>query len=197
MKQVTLGECTVPVGSAGPWAIEEFEISPSQATLYNIGQRGYAHVGPGRYKRLVHAKRGTVMSNTPMEVRTHRGAVQAAHGRVLIAGLGMGMVLEAILAKPDVQSVVVVEIDPDVIALVGPHFDQHLATGRLQIVQADIFAWKPDTGDSFNFWWFDIWNDICGDNLPHMTKLARRFARQPGEKRFWSKVEIKAFHRYW
>jgi hypothetical protein len=194
---MTLGTCTVPPGRSGPWAIEEFEVSRDEAALYNIGVRGYAHVSPGRYKRLVHAKRGTVMSNTPMEVRTHRGAVYAARGRVLIAGLGMGMVLEAILEKPDVRSVVVVEIDPDVIALVGPHFDQHLATGRLQIVQADIFTWKPDSEDSFNFWWFDIWTDICGDNLRAMAKLARRFARHAGEKQFWSKVEIKAFHRHW
>jgi hypothetical protein len=191
---MTLGQCTVPVGSAGPWAIEEFEVSRDEAALYNIGERGYAHVGPGRYKRLVHAKRGTVMSNTPMEVRTHRGAVHSARGRVLIAGLGLGMVLEAIAAKETVTSVLVVEIDPDVIALVGPHF---AGNQKVKIVQADIYEWKPDKGDCFNFWWFDIWTDICGDNLPAMAKLARRFARHAGEKQFWSKVEIKAFHRHW
>ena len=62
------------------------------------------------------------MSTTPFEQRTNRTAFYDATGRVLINGLGLGMLLAAILRKPDVKRVRVIEHDADVIALVGPTF---------------------------------------------------------------------------
>lgn len=50
-------------------------------------------------------------------------------GRVLVAGLGLGLVLHALAALPAVTDVLVVERSPDVIALVGPHLPK-LAGGR-------------------------------------------------------------------
>lgn len=50
-------------------------------------------------------------------------------GRVLVAGLGLGLVLHALAALPAVTDVLVVERSPDVIALVGPHLPR-LAGGR-------------------------------------------------------------------
>ena len=121
-----LGTSTVPCGQRGDWTLEEFSVSESEAALHNIStlQPGRAHgrIRPGLYKRLAHRSRGVVMSNTPMEILTNREAYSQAKGAVLINGLGMGMLLEAVLAKPEVESVRVVEIDADVIALVGPHF---------------------------------------------------------------------------
>jgi spermidine synthase len=79
------------------------------------------------------------MADSEPEMRDHYEAVARARGRVLINGLGLGMVLSAILAKPDVEHVTVVEVEPDVIALVGPHY----ACDRLQIVCTSAFDYEP------------------------------------------------------
>lgn len=177
--RVRLGHSSVPCGRRGPWAIEEFDISEAEAKFFNMraswrpGSRVFC-VEPGRYKRLVHTTRGVVMSNTHMEVFTNRQALDASEGFVLINGLGMGMLLEAVLAKPQVERVKVIEMDSDVLGLVGPHF---ASDPRLELVQADALTYKPPRGEQYDFAWHDIWDDITSDNLPQMKALTRKYRR--------------------
>jgi len=143
-----------------------------------------------RYWRLL-VNGSIMMSNAEYEERTCAEAVFNATGDVLIAGLGLGMVLPPILAKPEVKSVTVVEINPDVIALVADAYKHP----KLTVVQGDIFTWTPAKGQQFDFIWFDIWADICGDNLPEMARLSRRFARRlkgPRKMAHWCKRQCKA-----
>lgn len=51
----------------------------------------------------------TWMSYTPNEVMTQRGGVRIACGRVVVGGLGLGWLLNAICSKPSVTEVVLVE----------------------------------------------------------------------------------------
>lgn len=51
----------------------------------------------------------TWMSYTPNEVLTQRGGVRIATGRVVVGGLGLGWLLNAICSKPSVTEVVIVE----------------------------------------------------------------------------------------
>lgn len=189
----TLGTSTVPCGQQGEWVIEEFEISEAEAKLNNMrcmwNRQRMFMVDPGRYKRLSHRRRGTVMSNTSMEISSNRQALREAHGHVLINGLGMGMLLEAILKKPEVVSVRVIEADADVIALVGPHFSND---PRVTIVHADAFDYQPARGERFDFVWHDIWDDITSDNLEPMTRLVRKYARRAAKQGVWSRDIIRA-----
>ena len=73
----------------------------------------------GTYTRLRHSERGIVMSDIPHEMLDHREPVSHARGHCLINGLGLGMVLAAVLKQPDVTDVTVIEVDRDVIDLVG------------------------------------------------------------------------------
>lgn len=177
--EFSLGTSTVPCGQQGAWSLEEFEVSEKEARFFNVrasfkpGGR-FMMVRPGRYKRLKHASRGVVMSNTPMEVMTNRQALNASRGFVLINGLGMGMLLEAVLAKPEVKRVRVVEIDEDVISLVGPHFAHD---PRVEIVHADAHAYQPPKEDRYDFVWHDIWDAISADNLESMKALTRKYRR--------------------
>lgn len=115
----------VPEGVSGPWRIEAFRVSEqeSEMTLARAKITGAINefVPTGNYKRLVREET-VVMSNTPMEIRTNRAFIHRAKGKVLINGLGLGMVLSAILEKPEIKSVTVVEASEDVIKLVGPSF---------------------------------------------------------------------------
>lgn len=193
-----LGQATVPEGQQGPWTIDTYTISKEEAEFHNmrcmINRRRDQMVQPGSYKRLKHAQRGVVMSTTPMEVNTHREAYRRATGRVLINGLGLGMVLEAILHKPEVTAVRVVEIDADILALVGPHFTRD---SRVELVHADAMTYRPAKGERFDFVWHDIWDDISAANLPAMTTLARRYGQRATQQGAWSKEMAQDQRRGW
>jgi spermidine synthase len=118
-----------------------------------------------------------VMSDTLMELESNWPAVCRANGRVLIAGLGLGLILVPMLASPRVEQVTVVEREVDVITLVGPAFAEHTASGRLSLICADIFSWRPPQGARYDTIYFDIWPDIAVTNLPAIARLHRRYAR--------------------
>lgn len=57
----------------------------------------YNGIQPGTYARLTDKEaHACIMSNTQMEQVTNREFVKNAHGKVLIGGLGIGMILLAI-----------------------------------------------------------------------------------------------------
>ena len=177
---------SVPDGISGDWRVETFTVSKEEADFANIRAmfRPLERIEPGTYKRLMNG-RTVVMSNTPMEIDTNRDILREARGQVLINGLGLGMVLTFILAKPEVEHVTVVEKNADVIALVGPTF----ANERLTIVHADAFEYQPKKGVRFAAVWHDIWNFVCSDNLAEMAKLKRKYARRADWQGCWSHIE--------
>ena len=61
----------------------------------------------------------TWMSTALFELESHAFHLQCAGGLVVTAGLGMGMFAAAAAAKPEVDRVIVVEIDDQIIDLVG------------------------------------------------------------------------------
>lgn len=144
------------------------------------------HVPAGNYKRLMRGDT-VVMSNTPMEVRTNQPIIRRAHGSVLINGLGLGMALTAILAKPAVESVAVVEKSPEVIELVAPHF----ADPRVRIINADALDYKPPSGIRFNAVWHDIWDYVTADNLPQMHTLHRKYGRRADWQDSWCRYKCE------
>jgi hypothetical protein len=192
MDKFKFGTVTVPDGEKGDWKVSTFTISEADARYHNIFamRTPGMWVEAGTFKKLTHKSRGVIMSNTPMEVRTNLGAYQAATGRVLINGLGLGMLLEGLLSKPDVTYVRVIEKEQDVIDLVGPHFAND---PRVDIVHADALEYKPAKGEVFDYVWHDIWDTICGDNLPQMATLGRRYGKRRAAKQgWWARDMIRA-----
>lgn len=119
-----------------------------------------------------------VMSDGDDERRSNRWFCTQAQGDVLIAGLGIGMILTCVGVKKDVRRITVVESNPDVVRLVEPAIRSYLGPRygrRLEIIESDIRTWKPDRGVRFDTIYFDIWPDICTDNLPDISRLHRRF----------------------
>lgn len=191
--EYTFGDVPEQEATRGPWTLAPFDVSEQEASFHNLrcmggGRRLFA-IKPGRYMALSHSSRGVVMSNTPMEVMTNREAYWAAKGRVLISGLGLGMLLDGILRKPEVDFVRVIEIDQDVIDLVGPRF---AGNPKLEIVHADAFQYRIPKGEQFDYAWHDIWDDICMDNLEQMNKLVRRY-RAPAtlSQGVWSRAWLR------
>lgn len=135
---------------------------------------------PGTYTRLRVDGR-LWMSDTDAEQRDHRDFVYQVYStraeRVLINGLGLGMVLSAVLAMPWVKHVDVVERDERVARLVGGHY---ALDPRVRIHTADAYEqarkWPP--GTRWDAGWSDIWPDLCTDNLKDMARLNRSYGRR-------------------
>ena len=128
------------------------------------------------------------MSNTPDEIRDFSYFVSVAYGSVLINGLGLGVVVKALLNKPDITKVKVVEKSADVITLVA---DTYLKDPRVEIVQADCFEYKPPKGERYDAVWHDIWDEICADNLPEMQRLHRKYRKRTGFQGSWCRLQCE------
>lgn len=137
----------------GDFEINKFSISKDDIAAILRG------MAPGNYVRLMH-KGTTVMSNSYMEKRTNESFVLNAHGNVLIAGLGIGLVLLAIQDKIDVQSITVIEKHKDVINLIAPQLPLNK---KITIIHGDIFKWIPPEKALYDVIYFDIWDYINSD----------------------------------
>jgi len=112
------------------------------------------------------------MSDTWLERFTNFEILQAARGRVLLAGLGIGMLVVPLCQKPEVEQVVVLEIEPQVIALVEPY----LRHPKLIVLLADAYN-PPFKGKVFDTIYLDIWKNICSDNWTQMKPLLAQYRR--------------------
>ncbi|WP_294660699.1 hypothetical protein [uncultured Fusobacterium sp.] len=155
----------------GDWRIETFEIPENFAKMRNFFIKNpLMKLEGGIYKKLVNKLDGVIMSNTPMEQRTHIKAINKARGNVLVAGLGLGMYLQNIKDKEEVISITVVEKSKEVIELVAKYFKD---CQKIKIVNEDIFNYTPDI--KFDFAFLDIWSDISEDNLVEFDILREKF----------------------
>ena len=156
----------------GHWSSSPYLIIFWRDSVSGISfSREYAGIKPGDiYVKLV--KNGVIwMSDTPMERRTNTQFINKATGSVLIAGLGIGMLLPPLFAKietGEVADITVIELEPDVIELVGTQFDHP----KLKIINADINEF--DFGSGYDTIYLDIWPDINEDNLASMDALIEK-----------------------
>jgi hypothetical protein len=189
----TLTKVDIPEGESGDWKVERFSVSEDEARFFNlrasIKGNGHRMIQVGEYTKLTH--RGhIVMSDTPAEMRDHWQPVNKAKGKVLINGLGLGMVAEACLRKTDVEHVTVTEISEDVIKLVAPTLKEQYGD-RLTIIHADALTWQPPKGKKYDVVWHDIWPDICTDNKKTMAKLHRKYAQRTQWQGSWARYEVE------
>lgn len=178
-----------PDGVCGDFRIETFSVSKQESAFSGLRRGDY--VPEGSYKRLMRG-RTVVMSNTRMEINTNYDFVRQANGKVLINGLGLGMILAAILTKPEVTEVTVVEKFQEVITLVGPTFSHD---PRVKIIHADALEYKPPKGEKFDCVYHDIWDYICSDNLTEMSLLHRRYGKRTKWQDSWEKSTCQYYKR--
>ena len=112
----------VPTGSSGEWRVERFAVAANDAA---DTWPAWARDQPGEYTELACGDE-VYMTDLVAELYTQQPAIDEARargGRVLVTGLGLGLVVEAMLAAPTppITTVVVVEQSPDVVDLVGPY----------------------------------------------------------------------------
>jgi hypothetical protein len=134
-----------------------------------------------------------VMSDTPAEIQGHFHAIAFGTGRVLVHGLGLGCVVSALLAKPDVTHIDVVEFDPEIVTTIGPYYDDP----RVAIHRGDALTYDWPDDARWDYAWHDIWSHISDRNLnPEEAEhgisygmLFDRFADRVGDQGAWAYEE--------
>lgn len=167
-----------PTETIGVATVSHFSVDKERAKFANLrsminGEASFMRLSAGDYVRLV-VNGELMMSDTDMEKRTNAEFIENAKGRVMIAGLGIGLILENLrekIANGVVTSIVVYEKYQDVIDLVGHRYKDL----PIEIRCEDIMEYRPKKGEVYDTIYFDIWPTISTDNLDDMRKLHLRW----------------------
>jgi hypothetical protein len=96
---------------------------------------------------------GIMASDKPDEIYIQYIAFHTMHGRVLVGGLGLGMAANMIAAMPNVDSVTVIEKEPEIIRLVEGTLDP-----KVSVIQADVFEYASAlTAGQYDSAYYDTW----------------------------------------
>lgn len=183
----------IPEGESGDVAVRRFEI-PERGDLASLRMelegRG---TPPGEYTMLTRNGR-LWMSDTHAEFMDGLHFISKAKrlgGRVLVNGLGLGVVLGHLLEEDSIEHIDVVEIDEDVIRLVAPSFED----GRVTVHHADAFAIRWPKGTEWQSAWHDVWQNICCDDLKEHERLTRKYRGRVEYQECWAHGELLRHRR--
>lgn len=170
----------LPVGNVlqkGIATLSTYEVSEQDAMWANlrlVRDSGWLfRIQKGKYIKLIVGKE-LMMSDTPMERSSNIDFVRAANGHVFVAGLGIGLIINALrplVTNGKVSKITILEKYQDVIDLVSPIYNGM----PIEYICADVLEFQPDKSVKYDTIYFDIWPDISEDNLPEITKLHNRF----------------------
>lgn len=113
------------------------------------------------------------MTLTPVDIDTCDEAIDKARGKVVTFGLGLGYYAYMVQRKPEVESITVVELSPDVIRIfkesILPYFEH---PEKVRIVNADAFEYaeKAMSKENFDLAFVDTWRD-AGDGVPMYKRM--------------------------
>ena len=189
---------SVPEWDSSGVLIERFEVTQEQENFDKLRaalnpQRPDRSVVAGIYTKLV--VDGTLwMTDTPAECNDLRNVDycmrQYQGGTMLIAGLGLGVVLNRAIMR-GMSHIDVVESEGRVLDAVGPYYaglaEEHGC--KLRLHHADIHAWRSERGMVWNIGFFDIWPTIDQDDLPEVTRLRRRFRDRVHSFDAWAQMD--------
>ena len=182
----------VPEGQSGDWKVSKFTVSKNDPRAISYALHGRP-VPQGTYTRLVKKGAfGPMMSDTPAEIDDHLDFIYRAKGRCLLNGLGLGVVLKALLAKPEVIHIDVVENNQDVINLV---WNTYKYGNRVTLYHANAYTIQWDKGTTWDCAWHDIWRSICTDNLPEIAKLKHKYAGKVKWQKAWVEDLLRDYRR--
>lgn len=137
------------------------------------------------------------MSDTRAEILEHSPVLSALMDtddkpvRMLVNGLGLGMIVKAALMRDNVTRVDVVEKDADVIDLILPL----IKDDRLVVYHSDAFTKSWPRGINWDIVWHDIWPEISEQNLPGMRRLHRKYDFAAAWQGSWQRVTCEAMYQ--
>jgi len=216
--------CSVPPTGVGAWRIEKRWVDQTAADqgnshdqLLHMGFRRLP-LGPGLFTVLRHFNKLVMSDHLEHRLELCEPYLHA-HGRVLLNGLGMGLLLDAILGTRAFvrfgTSILVTEIAPEVIQMVAePLLVKHFGSFRRRYrtegpsVYAEKFglraevictdATKIPILGHFDMIWHDIWTDYRPENFDEMRMMLRRWRHKvSGFHGCWGYETHRSLRRRW
>ena len=146
------------------------------------------------------------MTLTPVDLDTSDEAIDAAHGKVVTFGLGLGYYAYMVSEKTDVSSVTVVEKSERLISFFKKHvLPQFPNKDKIRIISADAFEYAERVmpRESFDLAFVDTWRD-ASDGAPMYRKMKPLEALSPKtEFLYWiegflkSRIRALNFEELW
>ena len=191
-------------GKSGKWEYRQMKLKPCEAFVCNdflVTRDGRMIPQLGFFMREfsfpgVLENGREWMTLMPNETVTSKQAIEKSHGKVLTFGLGLGYFAYMAARKSEVESVTVVDLSADAIAL----FEQNLlpqmeCRDKIKVVHADAFAFAEQhyPRDEFDFVFADIWHDVSdGKDLYLRFKQLERLNGHI-EYTYWLENSIKCY----
>ena len=115
--------------------------------------------------------------------------------RVLITGLGLGCVVRGLLASPRIERIDVVELDADILRIIGSEF---VDDRRVSLHHGDALTIEFPERRTWDFAWHDLWTDgerhLQSLHAELMVRFRDRVVHQQGAwafpqamKKYWSR----------
>lgn len=184
-----------PLGESGNVRVARRTTTEAEALLLNLNRKNELLRGwrayPGTWTFLL-LNGETWMSDTPDEIADHLPFIHAAEANVLVTGLGLGVVTQALLRKPSVRRVDVVEYSAHVARLIGPTF---AADERFHLHVADAWTWTPPEGVVYDHAWHDIWQQLDPANIPEFERMRARYRGVARNQACWAEEYVREFAR--
>jgi hypothetical protein len=207
----------------GPWTLTMAEERPGEPSQW-VAEASGLPWRAGWYTTLTHAGRGLVMSDIPAEVagslafldRIHAEGAERGPRRVLVSGLGLGIVPRWLLHHAAIERIDVVEYEWDIVvmtAIDAAAVEDWAGDPRLHVHLGDAHTWRPEVmgcalhtacrppggplmpAPAWHAAWHDIWDTVSAANLPSMHRLHRRYGRRVGWQMSWDRAECEAMRR--
>ena len=154
---------SIPEASIGEYAIKHihFPAHHKFTTTFNLrnvmlgGQKKveFSWNTPKTIHQLI-GPSGVWMTDYPVEIAQMQQAIKGIRGKVLVGGLGLGLVASLLAKRKTIKEVRVVEISREVIELVA----EHIKHPKISIAFNDLFSELRTIPDGyFDYALFDIW----------------------------------------
>ncbi|MBQ7386699.1 MAG: hypothetical protein IJW03_00880 [Clostridia bacterium] len=170
----------IPSVKDGAWELRHESYAPYRAVIAgDIIFDGFSEIAPlgffteKFYFPAVLEDGNEWMTLTPVDLDTCDDAIDAARGKVVTFGLGLGYFAYMASEKESVESVTVVEKSRDVIELFKKYIlPQFPSAHKIRIVEADAFEYAEHImpGEKFDFAFVDTWRD-GSDGAPMYKRM--------------------------
>ncbi len=154
-------------GKYGEWALRDKPLESIERLFTDFDNEP-----PGNY--LI--KNGHIwMSTSRLERESHAIHLKHAKGNVLVCGVGMGMYLFNIAAKPEVEKIIAVDLDPVILDLVqqATGFKSWVGWDKITFVRKDALELSPeDLGpEQIDYLYIDIWPELGNPEALAQTRM--------------------------
>jgi hypothetical protein len=124
-----------------------------------------------------------IMQDSEAEYNEHQWLWDNMTGDILVGGLGIGMINQALIDNPDITSVTIVEISQDVVDLV---WDDCPKDDSFLLIVADFETWTPPEGTTYDVIWCDAW--LWDNSLTYSAYrnlMTERYSPYTNEIGYW------------